>query len=368
MANPFYVEPANPLQALMIGGQSYDTANRRFLDQQTQQGRLEAAQALQSGGDVRPALSKLIGIGDVKGADAVANYAQQQAQQAYQQQALAETTRSHKANEATAAAALNQAKTIPFGGGLYRPNTGEIITTPSGGDAVLDDNTLTQMAQRARAGDTSVFSGLGFGNIGAINRANLNKRLATINSQAGETGDKQALRNAEYFGTKASQRAFGTREANVEMPAIEFQQLTPILREASAKVSRTDYPLLNTVLLAGEKHVGDPNVVAFGSALNTALNVYARAISPTGQVHEGDKKRAFDILQTAWSQGQFDAAFNIMQREISAARQSPGIAKKEFGQRFLGQPGNPGEATTQQPAQNSTPTIPPPPAGYRPIQ
>lgn len=377
MTNPYFVEPANPLQALMIGGQAFDASNRRFLEQQTQQGRLEAAQALQSGGDVRPALSKLIGIGDVKGADAVANYANQQAQRALQEkgltlqgQQIAESGRHNRATEAQAATALGQAKPLTWGAGLYNPRTNEIIKEPGGdGAMLLDEPTLTQMAHQYQAGDTSVMTNLGRGVQGAANIVALRKKIAELNSQGGEGGAEQAQRNAEFFGAKAGARTVGVRGANIELAATEFNQVLPVVQKASTAVSRTNYPDLNKIIQAYQEHTGDPNIVAFGGAVNTLVNIYARAINPQGVGTVSDKAHAREILQKAWSSGQFDAAVGMMKQEIDAALNSPEKVREQQRQRFLsGQPGRTPQVTAPQPAQNPTQTIPAPPPGFKVIQ
>jgi len=81
--NPFYVAPANPLQALMMGVQGYDRGRKAATDEEIRIGRGEAMQALQSGGDMRGALARLIGVGDIPGANAIANFGNQTADQAY---------------------------------------------------------------------------------------------------------------------------------------------------------------------------------------------------------------------------------------------------------------------------------------------
>lgn len=110
MANPFYVEPANPLQALMLGQQGFDRAQKAGQEADMRAGRMEAAQALQNGGDIRSPLARLLQIGDVQGATAIANYAQQQASQQHQAAALAESSRHNKALEGNSAATRSLAE------------------------------------------------------------------------------------------------------------------------------------------------------------------------------------------------------------------------------------------------------------------
>lgn len=91
MANPFSINPVNPLQALMVGGEAYDTSRKRAQEDEIRAGRAEAAQAAQAGGDLRTPLMKLLGVGDVQGAQAIATFAHQQATEKHQALQLAQT-------------------------------------------------------------------------------------------------------------------------------------------------------------------------------------------------------------------------------------------------------------------------------------
>jgi len=106
------------------------------------------------------------------------------------------------------------------------------------------------------------------------------------------------------------------------------------VQEASLKVDRTKYPDLNKIIQAWQEKTGDPNIVAFGGGINTLVNLYARAISPTGNPTVSDKEHAREIVSKAWSQGQFDAAVGMMQREIDAALNSPEKVRDEMRDRF----------------------------------
>lgn len=73
MANRFAITPANPLAALMVGGQAFGDARKRTRENEMLAGRQAAAQALQGGGDMRGVLAQLIGAGDVEGAKTIAD-------------------------------------------------------------------------------------------------------------------------------------------------------------------------------------------------------------------------------------------------------------------------------------------------------
>lgn len=220
------------------------------------------------------------------------------------------------------------------GSTLVDPQTGIPKFTSDTG--LLDKPTIDAMARQAMSGDTSVFTNLGRGAQGAENVIAVRKRIAELNSGSGETGGEQAMRNAEFFGVKSGQRTLGARSANIELAATEFKQVLPIVMEASKAVSRTNYPDLNKIIQAYEEKTGDPNIVKFGGGVNTLVNLYARAISPTGVTTVSDKDHARLILNRAWSQGQFEAAVGMMSQEIDAALSSPDKVRDAMRERFLG--------------------------------
>jgi len=217
-------------------------------------------------------------------------------------------------------------------------------------DTSLDQGTLKSLAEQYRAGDTSVFTNLGRGAQGAKNIVALRAEIARQNSESGVSGADQAMRNAEFFGVKSGQRTLGSRSANIELAATEFEKVLPVVQEASKAVDRTNYSDLNKILLAYAERTGDPKVVAFGGGVNTLINLYARAISPTGVPTVSDKEHAREILSRAWSQGQFDAAVGMMKREINAALESPGAVRDEMRRRFKeGAEGKPQTAPKEDP-------------------
>jgi hypothetical protein len=206
-----------------------------------------------------------------------------------------------------------------------------------------DPAMLTQIAAQARAGDTSVFTNLGRGAQGPENIQALRAEMARQDRELARddreeelraNGVQQAMKNAEYFGTKAGQRTLGTRVANIELASTEFQKLLPIVQAASDKVSRTQYSDINKLILAWKDRTGDPDTVALGGAINTAVNVYARAISPVGAATVNDKEHAREILQRAWANGQIKSALAMMNQEINAALTAPDEVREEWRRRF----------------------------------
>lgn len=83
--NPYFISPANPLQALMTGVQGFDAAQKNYKQNQMEQGRKNAMLALQNGGDLKNPLAELIGIGDVDAAKAVSTFAEHQANRQFRE-------------------------------------------------------------------------------------------------------------------------------------------------------------------------------------------------------------------------------------------------------------------------------------------
>jgi hypothetical protein len=134
----------------------------------------------------------------------------------------------------------------------------------------------------------------------------------------------------DFGAGAAGSRVLATRGANLELAANEASSLIPRVKAASAAVSRSNYPALNSIILAGEQGTGDPNVVRFGIAVNSLINTYARAIKPTGSPTVSDINDAKSILDKAWSNGQIDAALDQMQKEIDSSESALKRTRREY--------------------------------------
>jgi hypothetical protein len=270
---------------------------------------------------------------------------------------LAEQTRHNQAVEALTRQQFEEGKLPP--GTMSDPNTpGGIAPRPGyidylsqstnakiPTDALLTETELVPLAKQLNAGDTSVLTNLSRGGLASQQNVVALRKMATkLNAEAGVSGEAQAAKNAEFFGEKAGQRTLGTRSANIELPAAEFQQMAPLALQASEAVDRSQFPNLNAVTNAIQKGTGGEAIVRFNTANNTLVNVYARAVSPTGVPTDEVRKKAFDILNTGFSKGQYGAAVDMMWQEIAAARASPGSVRQQMRENFIGgqQPGGAG--------------------------
>lgn len=224
----------------------------------------------------------------------------------------------------------------------------QMLAMGMGDDAKFSPEDLKFLAEQARAGDTSVYQNLGRGAQGAKNIIALRREVMRQEREAGGTGADIAAANAGFQGEKAAARTGATRAANIGMAVAEAQKTFPLVRQASAALPRTEFPGVNKALQAAQTGTGDPRVVALGTALNTSINAYARAISPTGTPTVADKEHARELLSTASTDKQLDAVLSMMEKEMAAARKAPTEVQAQQKARISGR--GEGSASTGLPA------------------
>lgn len=158
------------------------------------------------------------------------------------------------------------------------------------------------------------------------------REKAAAHLEALGSNPEERAENIQGFNARtAGLRTLETRAATFELAEAEAARLIPRVIEASENVPRTNFPTLNSVIMAAQRGTGDPNVIKLGIAANSLLYVYARVLKPTGVLSEGDVKRASDILNSAWSHGQIEGALDQMQKEIESAKAGLVDAKRSYG-------------------------------------
>jgi hypothetical protein len=85
MANPYSVAVPSLYEALLAGESGYKGMQDIQQQRAMSRARQEASGALSSGGDTRSALAKLLGAGDIQGANALANFGNQDFERQYKQ-------------------------------------------------------------------------------------------------------------------------------------------------------------------------------------------------------------------------------------------------------------------------------------------
>lgn len=197
-------------------------------------------------------------------------------------------------------------------------------------DGKLDPDTIKEMAGQYLAGDKSVFTNLGRGAQSSANIAAVRQEIQRQAKEAKMSPADVATKIAEFSGLTAGERSLGTRSAQMGMAVDEASRIMPLAREASANVARTQFVPVNRAIQAVESGSSDPNLARFVAANQSLINVYARAMSPTGVPTVTDKEHARDMLSTAQNDTSYNAVLDQMQAEMDAARKAPGDVKVEL--------------------------------------
>jgi len=211
----------------------------------------------------------------------------------------------------------------------YKPGGAQKI---GGGNQVeMSDDAANLVAEQVLAGNHMAMTGLARS---AANIAKVNNAIAKMAKERGMSGAEIAGKQAEFSGMLASERAIGTRTANMNIAANEVKNMAPLALDLSEKVDRTKFPTLNAILLAGERGTGGVDVVRFAQATNALVYMYAKFLNPNGIPTDADKARATDILSTAWAKGQFKGAVDQIQKEIQVGQTGLSQSKQEVSDQF----------------------------------
>lgn len=203
-------------------------------------------------------------------------------------------------------------------------------------EATLPPAVLNSMADQALTGDKSVFTNVGRGAQGAANLVALRTAMNQKMQDRGWSGADIAAANAEFAGTTAAQRSIATKAGNISMAATEAMKVMPLALAASDKVVRSGFLPFGKAEVMFNAQTNDPNLREFATANNALVNIYSRAISPTGNPTVSDKDHARELLSTAYDQKSYNAIVGQMQKEIDAAMESPKAVRESLRSSITG--------------------------------
>lgn len=212
----------------------------------------------------------------------------------------------------------------------YEEAAKHIAEASKPGVGLMSDETAQRMAGQYLEGDKSSVTGLGIGTVGAQNRIKVQEFVTKEAKARGMTPQQIAIVQAEYHGLVTGESALGRRIAQISLAITDAEVLAPVALAASEKVNRTDYPHLNEIIIAGEKHVGNEDVIRLGIATQSLINAYARAINPQGVSTDSDKAHARELLEPYWSKGQYKAGVDQLMIEMRQEQRAPHLVKEEF--------------------------------------
>jgi hypothetical protein len=127
----------------------------------------------------------------------------------------------------------------------------------------------------------------------------------------------------QYAGRTAGARVLAQQEARLTNAIQEVRATAPRVLEISDRIKRTQYPMINDLILAAQKHTGGEEVVRLGAAAETLINDYAATLGRgNGTMTDEARRRANELLERGYSHGQMGAVVDQMLIEIDAAAQS----------------------------------------------
>ena len=220
--------------------------------------------------------------------------------------------------------------TLGSGSEVYDPRKREVVHKNEDAGALLDEPTTQAMAAQYLAGDQRVLQNLGRGAQGAQNIVKLREEI-TRQAQAQGLDGKGIVNNFnEQAGNLAGQRAVGTRAANISLAANEANNMLDLALEASDKVPRSQFMPWNKVVQAVQTGTSSPELARLHATVNSSVNAYARAITPTGTPTEGARERGYKLLNEAQGPEAFKEVIRTMRQEMELAKKAPGQVRKEL--------------------------------------
>lgn len=191
----------------------------------------------------------------------------------------------------------------------------------------LTPDAITFYGEQVARGDMSPLQNLGRGAQGAENVTAIRNAAVAFAQKNGM--DPRAIMEASagYLGEKAGARTLGTNEANAVNAGVEAMNALKLGRETNAKLPRGQFYPVNKAILAYQFGTSDPNLAAYGQAVATIANTYARAVNPKGLPHEAVVSDTLDRLNGAQGPDALNAIFDIMQKEIEMAQRAPAKAR-----------------------------------------
>lgn len=203
---------------------------------------------------------------------------------------LEETGRHNVAMEKTAdrRAAAAEARASGMGG------------AGAGGNVMLSPETARRMAEQYWNGDERVLSGLGYGNVGAKNRAMVNEAITEIGKERGQGGSDVMGRRAEFIASRGAFNAL-TKDLAAIRPYKQMLDLNAkILEDLAKKAVATNSQLANKPINWLRMNVGDnPDIAEYLFQMNTVATEAARVLNNprlVGQLTDSARKDMQSVI------------------------------------------------------------------------
>jgi hypothetical protein len=124
---------------------------------------------------------------------------------------------------------------------------------------------------------------------------------------------------AQYEFTAIAHGAIKLSDVAARMTAANNNAIAtaPVVKEKSKTIPRTDYPIINNMILNWQENIGNKKAPPFFIALETMAMDYGAALGMGNSVITDSRaQHARDLLKKGWSDGQLDAAIDQMLVEL----------------------------------------------------
>jgi hypothetical protein len=128
--------------------------------------------------------------------------------------------------------------------------------------------------------------------------------------------------SAAFAGERHAEIVGGGRAAQISLGINEAKKAAPQVVQTSQAVPRTQFPKANQFWNWLQQETGSPQIVQFKAALRTYLNVYASVVSRTGRLTDSQQNHAYELLSTAFNQGQIDAGIKQLNYEMELMQEA----------------------------------------------
>lgn len=210
----------------------------------------------------------------------------------------------------------------------------------------IDADTADFLADRLRVGDNKALTGLGHGLQGSNNILEVQRRAAAREASGVPIMDSARSvqsNTAANAGLIAAERTQAQIMAKLTVYGRSAYNAADLALEASKEFPRTSFPKVNAAIASYRSNTGDPGIKAFGQAVTTLANEYARAVGGGhGTVHQ--QEQAERRLSETQSPEQFAATVAMMKREIVQAEHAMPAARQQIREIYA--PGSKGSTTS----------------------
>ncbi len=186
--------------------------------------------------------------------------------------------------------------------------------------AGYNNNVVTLSPEAIKMNADAVARGVPVGSLGLGNGSNANKAAVINQAQRDNPGLDLAGAQTELVGEKAGARTVGSTGGKIEFTSQSLGSMIPLAKQASAEIDRTQYPSINAIQNTVNQGTGDTKIIALNTYLNAVMADQASLFKRGGDSTDAAMAKAEKAANAAYTDGQLNAYFDSVEKEIGAQR------------------------------------------------